>query len=81
MNTGVEAVETAVKIMRRWGYRSKGIPDNEAVILFPTDNFWGRTIAARTTSDNPLMTNGFGPFTRGFEQYEYNNPDALEKKF
>lgn len=56
MNTGVEADETAIKIMRRWAYRDKGIPDNQAVILFPENNFWGRTIAARSTSNNPLMT-------------------------
>lgn len=63
MNTGVEADETAIKIMRRWAYRDKGIPDNQATILFPENNFWGRTIAARTTSNNPLMTSQFGPWT------------------
>lgn len=67
MNTGVEAGETAVKIIRRWAYRDKGVPEDEAVVLYPYNNFWGRSITARGTSSNPKMTEGFGPFTPGFD--------------
>jgi len=81
MNTGVEGDETAIKMIRRWAYREKGVPDNQAVVLFPYKAFWGRTITARTTSDNPLWKKEFGPFCPGFDTYEWNNADDLEKKF
>lgn len=54
MNGGVEADETACKMIRRWAYREKGVPDNQAVILFPTNNFWGRSITASGACDDPV---------------------------
>lgn len=63
MNSGVEADETACKMARRWAYRSKGVPDNQAEILFPTGNFWGRSITASGACDDPSRYNQFGPFT------------------
>lgn len=80
MNTGVEGDETAIKMIRRWAYREKGVPDNQAVVLFPTNGFWGRTIAARTHSFNPNMTKQFGPFCPGLELFEWNNPQDLQNK-
>ncbi len=81
MNTGVEAGETAIKIARKWGYEKKNITPNKAVNLFCNNNFWGRTIAAlSSSSDNTCYTN-FGPYTNGFELIEYNNLEILEKKF
>ena len=77
MNTGVEAGETAVKLARRWAYEKKGVPPNEAVILFPEGNFWGRTIAAISSSSDPSSYKNFGPFVPGFQQIPYNNIDAL----
>ncbi len=77
MNTGVEAGETAVKLARRWAYEKKGIAPNEAVILFPAGNFWGRTIAAISSSSDPSSYKNFGPFVPGFQQIPYNNIDAL----
>src|SRR5688572_23034166 len=53
MNTGVEGGETAIKLARRWGYRNKGIPENQAIIVFAKDNFWGRTLAAISSSTDP----------------------------
>lgn len=77
MNTGVEAGETAVKLARRWAYEKKGVAPNEAVILFPEGNFWGRTIAAISSSSDPSSYKNFGPFVPGFQQIPYNNIDAL----
>ena len=77
MNTGVEAGETAVKLARRWAYEKKGVAPNEAVILFPEGNFWGRTIAAISSSSDPSSYKNFGPFVPGFQQIPYNNVDAL----
>jgi ornithine--oxo-acid transaminase len=77
MNTGVEAGETAVKLARRWAYEKKGVAPNEAVILFPEGNFWGRTIAAISSSSDPSSYQNFGPFVPGFQQIPYNNIDAL----
>jgi ornithine--oxo-acid transaminase len=79
MNTGVEGGETAVKLCRRWGYDVKGIPANKAKIIFVEGNFWGRTIAAISSSTDPSSTNGFGPFVPGFELIPYNNTAALEE--
>ena len=79
MNTGVEGGETAVKLARKWGYTVKGIPDNQAKIIFVSGNFWGRTLAAISSSVDPSSTNGFGPFMPGFEIIPYNDLDALEK--
>jgi ornithine--oxo-acid transaminase len=79
MNTGVEGGETAVKLCRRWGYDVKGIPANKAKIIFVEGNFWGRTIAAISSSTDPSSTNGFGPFVPGFELIPYNDTAALEE--
>ena len=79
MNTGVEGGETAVKLCRKWAYTVKGIPDNRAKIIFVEGNFWGRTLAAISSSTDPLSTQGFGPFMPGYEIIPYNNIPALEK--
>ncbi len=79
MNTGVEACETAVKLARRWGYATKGIPDNKAKIIFADGNFWGRSIAAISSSTDPSSYSKFGPFVTGFEIVPYNDIEALEK--
>jgi ornithine--oxo-acid transaminase len=81
MNTGVEGGETAIKLARRWGYDKKGIPPNEAQIVFAEGNFWGRTIAAISSSQDPSSTNGFGPFVPGYLIVPYNNLEALENCF
>lgn len=77
MNTGVEAVETALKICRRWGYKVKGIPENKAKIIVCANNFHGRTIGVISFSTDPSATRQFGPFTPGFEIIPYNNIAAL----
>jgi len=81
MNTGVEGGETAVKLARKWGYTIKGIPSNKAKIIFASGNFWGRTIAAISTSQDADSYSDFGPFVPGFEIVEYNNIGALETAF
>ena len=78
MNTGVEAGETAIKLARRWGYKVKGIPTNQAKIIFATGNFWGRTLAAISSSTDPSSYENFGPFMPGFELIAYNDLNALE---
>ena len=79
MNTGVEGGETAVKLCRKWGYEVKGIPENQAKIIFAKGNFWGRTMGAISSSTDPLSTNGFGPFMPGYELVPYNDLTTLEK--
>ena len=79
MNTGVEGGETAIKLCRKWGYEVKGIPKNQAKIIFVEDNFWGRTLAAVSSSTDPKSYTGFGPYMPGFEIIPYNNTVALEK--
>ena len=79
MNTGAEAVETAMKLSRKWGYEKKGIPQNEAILVFAEQNFHGRTIAAVSASTDPIAYNGFGPFLPGIEKIPYNDTKALEK--
>lgn len=79
MNTGVEGGETAVKLARRWAYDVKGVPDNEAVVVFATGNFWGRTMAAISSSTDPSSRARFGPYMPGFEIVPYNDLDALDK--
>lgn len=81
MNTGVEGGETAIKLARRWGYVNKGIPENEAKIIFAEHNFWGRTLAAISSSTDPSSYQNFGPFMPGFEIVPYNDLVALEKAF
>nr|QKY14910.1 ornithine transaminase (OAT) [Polytomella parva] len=77
MNTGVEGGETAIKLARRWGYDVKGVPKNQAKVLFAKGNFWGRTLAAISSSSDPSSYGGFGPFMPGFESIPYNDLDAL----
>jgi len=78
MNTGVEGGETAVKLCRKWGYEVKGIPTNQAKIIFAEGNFWGRTLAAISSSTDPLSKTGFGPYMPGFELVPYNDLTALK---
>ena len=78
MNTGVEAGETAIKMARRWGYTVKGIEANQAKIVFAAGNFWGRTLAAISSSTDPSCYENFGPFMPGFELIAYNDLGALE---
>lgn len=78
MNTGVEAGETAIKLARKWGYQKKRISENQAKIIFCEGNFWGRTIAAISSSTDPTSKNEFGPFLPGYEIIPYNDLIALE---
>lgn len=80
MNTGVEGGETAIKLARRWGYDVKGVPKNQAKVLFAAGNFWGRTLSAISSSTDPSSYTGFGPFMPGFEIIPYNDLKALEAK-
>jgi len=77
MNTGVEAVETAIKLARRWGYQVKGIEDNKAKIVVCASNFHGRTSTVISFSTDPSAKKNFGPFTPGFEIIPYNDLPAL----
>ena len=79
MNTGVEGGETAIKLARRWGYMVKGIEENKAKIIFAEGNFWGRTLAAISSSTDPSSYTNYGPFMPGFEIVPYNDLVALEK--
>jgi ornithine--oxo-acid transaminase len=81
MNTGVEGGETAIKLARRWGYVKKGIRDNKAKIIFAENNFWGRTMAAISSSSDPSSYAKFGPYMPGFSLVPYNNLAALEEAF
>jgi ornithine--oxo-acid transaminase len=80
MNTGVEGGETAIKLARRWGYNVKGIPENQARIIFAEGNFWGRTLAAISSSTDPSSFKGFGPYMPGFGLVPYNDLAALENE-
>ncbi|RFM33387.1 ornithine--oxo-acid transaminase [Chitinophaga silvisoli] len=79
VNTGVEAVETALKLARRWGYVVKGIPENKAKIIVCANNFHGRTLNVISFSTDPSSRTDFGPFMPGYEVIPYNNLPALEK--
>ena len=79
MNTGVEGGETALKLCRKWAYKVKGVPENKAKILFAENNFWGRTLAAVSSSTDPSAYNDYGPYLPGFEIVKYNDLEALEK--
>lgn len=79
MNTGAEAVETALKISRRWGYEKKGIDENNAEIIVCENNFHGRTTTIISFSNDPEARKNFGPYTKGFIKVEYDNLDALEE--
>src|SRR5690554_554726 len=78
MNTGAEAVETALKICRKWAYEVKGIDENEAEIVVCENNFHGRTTTIISFSNDPVARKNFGPYTKGFIKIEYDNLDALE---
>jgi ornithine--oxo-acid transaminase len=78
MNTGVEGIETAIKLARKWAYSVKGIPDNKAKIIFVEGNFHGRTLAAISASSDPESRTGFGPYMPGFEIIPYNDVSALK---
>tara|TARA_B100001113_G_scaffold118487_3_gene96770 strand:- start:1524 stop:2747 length:1224 start_codon:yes stop_codon:yes gene_type:complete len=80
MNTGVEGGETANKLARKWGYLKKGIEENKARIIFANGNFWGRTLAAISSSDDPSSYKGFGPYMPGYSLIPYNDLEALEKE-
>ena len=77
MNSGVEAVETAIKLARRWGYDKKGIPANQAKIIVCSENFHGRTVNVISFSTDESSKSGFGPYNSGYEVIEYNNIHAL----
>ncbi len=79
MNTGAEAVETALKICRKWAYEVKGIDENEAQIIVCKNNFHGRTTTIISFSNDPVARKNFGPFTDGFIKIEYDNLQALEE--
>ncbi len=79
MNTGVEGGETAIKLARRWAYTKKGVEENKAKIIFAEGNFWGRTLAAISSSTDPSSYHQFGPFMPGFELVPYNDTIALER--
>jgi ornithine--oxo-acid transaminase len=81
MNTGVEGGETAVKLARKWGYLKKGIPENKARVVFAKGNFWGRTLAAISSSDDPISYKDYGPFMPGYDLIDYNDLNQLEDKF
>jgi ornithine--oxo-acid transaminase len=78
MNTGAEAVETGIKICRKWAYEKKGIPENQAQIIVCDNNFHGRTTTIVSFSNDPVASKNFGPFTPGFVRIPYNDLDALE---
>ena len=80
MNTGVEGGETANKLARKWGYLKKGIEENKARIIFARGNFWGRTLAAISSSDDPSSYKGFGPYMPGYDLIAYNDLNALENE-
>lgn len=77
MNTGVEAVETALKLARKWGYQVKGIEPHQAKIIVCADNFHGRTLNVISFSSDPDATNNYGPYMPGYEAIPYNNIEAL----
>lgn len=79
MNTGAEAVETAIKMVRRWGYEVKGVEKDMAEIIVCANNFHGRTTTIVGFSTDPLANTNFGPYTPGFKIIPYDNPEALEK--
>ncbi|HEY9169957.1 MAG TPA: ornithine--oxo-acid transaminase [Lutibacter sp.] len=79
MNTGAEAVETAIKICRKYAYEKKGIPENQAQIIVCKNNFHGRTTTIISFSNDEQARKNFGPFTEGFIKIDYNNIEALEE--
>ena len=80
-NSGVEAVESAIKLCRRWGYDKKGLTDQAAKIIFATGNFHGRTMGVISASTDPSSTGGFGPYMPGYVIVPYNDKDAMREAF
>ena len=78
---GVEGGDTSLKIARRWGYRTKKIPSNKAVVVFAKGNYWGRSLAALSASTEPTSYTDFGPYMPLFDKVPYNDLEALEQKF
>jgi ornithine--oxo-acid transaminase len=76
MNSGAEGGETALKLTRKWAYKVKGIPQNQAKTLYASGNFWGRTIAAISASTDPSSYNDYGPLLPGYEIIPYNDLEA-----
>lgn len=81
MNTGAEAVETGLKLARKWAYKKKGVKENEAIIIVMEGNFHGRTISVVSMSNDPSAYSDYGPFTPGFISVPYNDAKAIEKVF
>lgn len=81
MNTGVEGGETSLKLARKWGYEVKGIPDNQARVVFAKNNFWGRTLAAISASTDPAARTHFGPYMPGYDLVPYNDLAAVKQLF
>ncbi|WP_373514456.1 ornithine--oxo-acid transaminase [Persicitalea sp.] len=81
MNSGVEGGETALKLTRKWAYKVKGVPDNQAVTVYATGNFWGRTLAAISSSTDKSSTTDYGPFLPGAVLVPYDDLNALESIF
>ena len=81
MNSGAEGGETALKLTRKWAYKVKGIPQNQAKTVYATGNFWGRTLAAISSSTDPESTNAYGPLLPGYLLIPYNDLNALEAIF
>src|SRR5215218_4812670 len=79
MNTGAEAVESGIKVARKWGYEVKGVPDGQALIIVATGNFHGRTTTIISFSDDPLAHDHYGPYTPGFVAVPYGDLDALRE--
>lgn len=79
--TGVEAGDTAIKVARRWAYRVKKIPPEQATVVFAKGNFWGRSIAALSASTDSNCYTDFGPYVPRFDKVPYNDLNALEEKF
>ncbi len=79
MNSGAEAVETAIKAVRKWGYQVKGVPEGQAEIIVCENNFHGRTISIISFSTDPTAKSGFGPFTPGFKTIPFGDAAALEQ--
>lgn len=80
MNSGAEGGETACKLARKWGYQVKGIPENQARIVFAENNFWGRTISACSSSSDPDCYDNYGPYLPGLDMVPYNDLATLEDK-
>lgn len=81
MNTGAEAVETAIKLARKWAYMKKGVKDDKAIIVAASECFHGRTLGVISMSDDPEARDGFGPFLPNLRKTLYNDIASLEEIF